>query len=528
MAVKHIACGRFANESERRAAGYLSSRLESSGSGGQWFLLTNYSSSSGSRHLSDEIDMVIVGPPGVSAIEIKHWSAADLKREAQAIAEREADKINEKAKRLASKVRKFCPFNTGFIAGKLLLTGGESEKFKEGLLRKRIRGVDVFGLSEWKDLLETYLTPVLSDQEVSSICRVLQPNARTSADGSLNIFQDYFELEPVTGISEPFHRVYRGRRKPGRDRVILHIYDLSATKEKKALDIARREFDTLQRLQKSQFLPSLLDSFQPAADYPGEMYFFSYIDTEAASLAERAKDKEWPIAARIQTAKRCVDALMELQRRGPNDANDFTILHRNLTPESIRIRSNGEPLLTQLHCAKLPDVTTLTGTASWNFAGFEEFVAPEVLISGLSACTVASDTYSLCASLSLILKDMDDDPLAERVLQILEMGLMKEPSERCTLETLSSDIEAVPLKMEEPKPVAIEFWDEDTPLKFQNRHYRIVTRLGAGSIGTTFKVMEIDPATGSELSGPYVAKAITNDQVGEAATLAYAKVRAQT
>ena len=527
MAVKHIACGRFANESERRAAAYLSSRLESSSKDQQWFLLTNYSSSSGSRHLSDEIDMVIIGPPGVSAIEIKHWSALDLKRDHR-IAEREADKINDKAKRLASTVRKFCTFNAGFIAGKLLLTAGESEKFKDGHSRTRIRGVDVFGLSEWRDLLETYLTPVLSDQEITSICRGLQPNALTSADGSLNIFQDYLELEPVTGLSEPFHRVYRGRRKPGRDRVILHIYDLSATKEKKALDMARREFETLQRLQKSQWLPSLLDSFQPATNYPGEMYFFSYIDTEAASLADRAKDKEWPIASRIETAKRCVVALMDLHKRGIDNEDSAPILHRNLTPESIRIRSNGEPLLTQLHCAKLPDVTTLAGTVWPNFAGLEEFVAPEVLLSGLSACTVASDTYSLCASLRIILKDMGADPLANRVMQILETGLMHEPSERCTLETLSSDIEAVPLQMEELKPVAIEFWDEDTPLRFHNRHYRIVTRLGAGSIGTTFKVMEIDPATGSELSGPYVAKAITNEQVGEAATLAYAKVRAQT
>ena len=193
MPVKHIACGRFANESERRAAAYLTSRLESSGTDRQWFLLTNYSSSSGSRHLSDEIDMVVIGPPGVSAIEIKHWSGLDLKRDNRS-AEREAEKINDKAKRLASNVRKFCPSNAGFIAGRLLLTAGESEKFKDGLSRTRVRGVDVFGLSEWKDLLETYLTPVLSDQEVISICRGLQPNAGTFADDSLDVFQDTLNL----------------------------------------------------------------------------------------------------------------------------------------------------------------------------------------------------------------------------------------------------------------------------------------------------------------------------------------------
>ena len=232
MPVKHIACGRFANESERRAAAYLSSRLESSGTSGQWFLLTNYSSSSGSRHLSDEIDMVILGPPGVSVIEIKHWSAADLKRE-PGLAEREAEKINDKAKRLASKVRRFCPFNTGFISGRLLLTGGESEKFKDGLLRKRIRGIDVFGLNEWKDLLETYLTPVLSDQEVMSVCRVLEPNSLTSAEDRLEVFQEYFELEPVAGISEPFHRVYRGRREAwSRQSHLAHLRPFSNQREK--------------------------------------------------------------------------------------------------------------------------------------------------------------------------------------------------------------------------------------------------------------------------------------------------------
>ena len=528
MSVKHIACGRFTNESERRATEYMKSRLGSSGNSGEWFLLTNYSSSSGSHHLSDEVDMIAIGPPGVSLVEIKHWNASDLKRDMHGVAEREADKINDKAKRLAGRLRRLCSFDIGFVTGKLLLTKSESEKFKEGLLRKRIRGIEVFGLSEWKDLLETYLTPVLSEEQTASVCRALQPIALISPDDDPRAFQDYFELQRVAGISDLFHRVYRGRRKPGRDRVILHIYDLSATKEKNALDIARREFETLQRLQKSQWLPSLLDSFQQAADYPGEMYFFSYIDTEAASLAERTKDNDWPVAGRIQTTKRCIKALMDLHHHELENPEHLPILHRNLSPQSIRIRSNGEPLLTQLHCAKLPDAVTMAGAISTNFAGLENFVSPEVLTGGLSACTVASDVYSLCASLRVLFEGATGDMQAKNVLEILESGMAQEPSERRSLEDLLSSLEDMPVRTEEMKPVAVEFWDEDIMLEFHERHYRIITKLGSGSIGTTFKVMEFDPTTSSELSGPYVVKAITNHQVGNAATLAYAKVRAQT
>lgn len=286
MGARHIPCGSFANESERYATEYLKTRL--TGTPGQWVLLTNHASSSEAQWLSDEIDMVVIGPTGVHLVEIKHWNAADLRNDQQD-AEREADKLNEKARRLAGKLRRTCPFEVGFVAGKLLLTKAENEKFKDGTGRKRVHGIEVFGLSEWKDLLDVDRSPILTDERVASVCRALEPSAKASLGDKVRVFGNFFDLEEVPGLRDPFRRVYRGRRKPGRDRVILHLYDLSATKEKNALDIARREFDVLQRLQKSPWLPSFLDSFQPAPSYPGELYFFSYIDTEAASLVDRAK-----------------------------------------------------------------------------------------------------------------------------------------------------------------------------------------------------------------------------------------------
>lgn len=79
MSLKHWRCGEYANQSERRAAEYLTARLQGAVPNVEWVLLTNYASSAGSQHLADNIDMLVVSSLGVSAVEIKHWGAADLK-----------------------------------------------------------------------------------------------------------------------------------------------------------------------------------------------------------------------------------------------------------------------------------------------------------------------------------------------------------------------------------------------------------------------------------------------------------------
>ena len=92
-------------------------------------------------------------------------------------------------------------------------------------------------------------------------------------------FAGLINLERLSDQADAFHRIYRGQHPTRRDRVILHLYDLSASADKQAFDLARREFETLQRWQKSPFVPSLLDSFQDVDGYPGELYFFSLVPT---------------------------------------------------------------------------------------------------------------------------------------------------------------------------------------------------------------------------------------------------------
>jgi hypothetical protein len=514
VALKHLLCGAFVNNSEKHAIEYLKPRLQNHATSNDWVLLTNYANSTNSQYLSDELDLVVVGPSGVSIIEIKHWNASDLKGNKLLIAEVEADKLNEKAKRLKGKLVKHCSFNFGFIEGKLLLTKGENEKYGDGVTRRRIRGVEVFGLTEWKDLLDVNAQTILTNDQIAHISRVLHKQAAALVNDEIQNFDNiFFELKPVKRISTPFRRIYRARRNPGRDRVLLHLYDLTASKEKNAVEIARREFEVLQRLQKSIWLPNLMDSFQEAKNYPGELYFFSYVDTESPTLAERSKDENWSLKERIFTTFRCVEALEEIHSQGLNEddvAANNPILHRNLTPDTIHVRSNNEPLLTQLHLAKLPGAHTVATVAPSDFTGVEQYFAPEVLAQGISASSKASDIYSLCASLCVIFTDAPEHlkkPEIDSILEVLQSGLDADPTKRASLPEIYNNLIRIFEEPEQPQVSipSVEYWDEDTIFDLHGRYYRVITKLGKGGFGTTFKVMEVDPKTKDDLSGPYVA-----------------------
>ena len=83
--------------------------------------------------------------------------------------------------------------------------------------------------------------------------------------------------------------------------------------------------DTIQRWQKSPFVPSLLDSFQEADGYPGELYFYSLVDPAAPSLWERRNDSGWTLPARLGYARAACEALRHFHQ--PQDP-DLAIVHR--------------------------------------------------------------------------------------------------------------------------------------------------------------------------------------------------------
>ncbi len=515
MSARHVPCGVAVNESERQAIERLKSKLPDG-----WILLSNLSHSSSAAYPSDEIDLIAIGPPGVTVVEVKHWDLDYVKKNAFR-ADGEAERANDKAKRIATKLRS--EFDPGFVAAKMLLTRGGTGI--AGGRRFEARGVPFFGLSEWKDLVNLDGGRRLSQGQVEKAAKLIEPRTSIAISGDLRRFAELINLERIESADAPFHRVYRGQHSSRRDKVILHLFDLSATDEKQPENRARREFEVIQRWQKSDYVPSLLDSFQEAEHYPGELFYFSLVDPATPKLSERAADVNWSVDDRLRYAREALSALQEFHQ--PTEPEYQSIIHRNITPDTLRVRHNGRPLFTGFGLSRLADSHTICAVAA--MTSNSEWTAPEVRTGGLSAADGRSDVFSLCKSLMLLFGDQNQ--AAREAREWLALGCLEAPEERERLTNIASALEGntAPLKTDAPPPPlpAPEYWDEDTVVPFKESRYKIVNLLGRGGIGQTFKVVEL-AANNEERFGTYVAKVIQHGQDAESALLAYRKARQHT
>jgi hypothetical protein len=176
----HIACERL--------------RAKLQGADGDWIVLSNLNHAQHPSARADEIDAVVIGPPGVCVVEVKHWDAAYLRRDAATV-DREADRIDAKAKRIAGRLR--TGLDVGFVAGKLLLTKGEVRFSPDR--RPTPRGIPVFGLSEWQALLNVGGSRRLTPDQIALAARLLEPRVKVALDGDLRSFAGLIDLEPRSG-----------------------------------------------------------------------------------------------------------------------------------------------------------------------------------------------------------------------------------------------------------------------------------------------------------------------------------------
>ncbi|SDF81754.1 Serine/threonine protein kinase [Paraburkholderia phenazinium] len=483
-------------------------------------MLSNLHHHSHAARLSDEIDLVLIGSRGVIVLEIKHWDLGYIKSNA-ITADAEAERINDKAKRIAGKLRKGGR-ESGFVTAKMLLTAGGTGV--SGGQRQLIRGVPVFGLSEWKELIETPGVAVFTRQQSEEAARLIEPHSKPALTGQLRQFGGLISLEKISPTTESFHRVYRGQHPSRRDKVVLHLFDLSASSEKQPKDLARREFDVIQQWQKSPFVPSLLDSFQEAEQYPGELCYFSLVDSDAPTLIKRSEDEEWSRDERIRYTQDALRAVHGFHY--PEDSQLPALVHRNITPETLRVRHNGKPLFTGFSFSRIADAQTISPTDAQH--SVDQWAAPEVRRGGLPSADARSDVYSLCKSLSILFAGDTNADCEARTL--LSMGCEENAQKRVSPLELASALECHTSpgpKANSPQLPAAEFWDEGTVVPFQSTRYKIVSRLGKGGIGQTFKVVEL-AANSDERFGTYVAKVIQHEADAIVALHAYRKVRAYT
>ena len=515
MNVISFPCGPAANESELKACAHLKGRLQAEAGNDQWILLSNLTFSVTHQLQSDEIDVVVIGPPGVRVLEVKHWTPQWVDTD-QRLVELEAERVTNKARKIGTTLRRTCPA-LPHVDGAILLTQ-EPSKVKK-LATKEIRGVRFHSLKEWKTAIDFDAPHVLSASDITRLGHVLEPKSAVAIDGSLRRIAGYVNLELQTHKAERFHRVYKGSHPAWRDRVVLHLYDLSAIADKSAETKAKREFQVLHRLQINGWAPRILDSYQEVPGYAGEMYFFTIADPAAPCIKDRATDTTWSTRSRIAFARNAVRALRDLHESGPENE---PIVHRNLTLSTILVKHDNTPIFTGFERSKIPSEISVasSGVPTENQAMF----APEVRSQGLAAADQRSDVYSLCACLAYVFNERTNGLDLQAVASVAR-GHAEQPHERATLDVLEAALgdllgEAIPT----PPPPPARFWTEDQVVRFRERDYRIVTQLGSGGTGMTFKVVEIGRSTSEDL-GTYVAKVAHNGATGRRVLQAYSLVR---
>lgn len=511
MRVTLFSCGPAANESELTALKHLESRLKSVQSVGEWVLLANVAFSVTHQLQSDEIDIIAIGPPGVRVVEVKHWTAQWVDSHPDLVSQ-EADRVTNKARKIGTTLRRIVP-NLGRVDGSVLLTQ-EASKIKR-IAGREERGIRFSSLNEWKESIGFDAPPCLSYQQIRTLSKAIEPKVAVAMEGSLRRVAGYVNLELQTPKEERFHRIYKGSHSARQDRVEMHLYDLSASEERNAETRARRGYEALHKLQLFPWAPRVLDSFQEAPGYAGEMFFFTLVDPAAPSMDRRASDKSWHQTARVAYARATVGAVEELHRAVGHEP----IVHRNLSPSTILVKHDNTPILTGFERTKIPSNVSVASTAVPP-SGWGTTAAPEVRTHGLGAADHRSDVYSLCASMKSLFVGHEDD-LSQRALSALERGMAENPASRCSLQELQASFsELLSGSVPTAPPPPARFWTEDQVIRFREHDYRIVTRLGSGGVGTTFKVVEIERATREEL-GTYVAKVGHNAETGGRVLRAY-------
>lgn len=523
MACKVVRCEESANLSEERALHRVEEILTGR-AGEEWVVLANLMFSSSPDRPSDEIDLVCIGTRGVVAIEVKHWQI-DPVRDSQRLAA-EAKRITTKARRLSGWLKERLRHRDLFVHQAILLTRDYPQR---GAMTE---GVPVHDLYSVPKLFDGFTEPQLTHEAVVFAAEVLCPKSSLRLRSRVRNLAGYTNLELVSNMGEGFHRVFRGIHAATREKFVLHLYDLSAEVEGDLSRLAKREFDTLQRLQKSRYVPYVRETLRPVPGYEDEMLYGVLMDPCAPSLADRSRDRAWSQTERLSFARTALEALWELHEFGGSGRERLVL--RTISPRTLLVGSGNLPIFIDFHLSRLPGhQTILRGSEA---VPQDPWIAPEIRAGGWQAASQASDIFALCTLLKGVFEAEFDGRSQEdcgRVVVILEKGCREKPEERALdPRALAKELEGVLASAgatetegkPEGKNPSVEFWSEGTIVSFKNRRLRVVTRLGSGGVGHTFKVESLEEGS-DRTNGTFVAKVFRETVDAERVLKAYRRVQ---
>lgn len=511
----HLSCGEFANESERSAFHAVDVALREVDGEGDVYVLTNLTHANPPRQ-ADEIDLIVIGPAGAVVVEVKHWNFASLRRHPDADAA--VALIIEKSRRLAGRLRG-ADSKVDFVPPALLLTRESGTLKRQARQQRHALGVDLYTLKDVGTMVAWVATkgPLRPDR----LAAILAPRQAAGAGPTLRRLDRFGDLRLVSPADDRFARVHTGRDPATGDRVVIHSYDLSAASTQEPSDLverrAKREFEVVRRYQKSPYLPSIMDSWQALPGQSGEMFFFSLADSAAVPISSQKNDLSWTFEERRNFAVRALQALAELASEDP------PLVHRAIDPESLRVRAGNLPLFAGWRWARLPEALTVASDNQSDAVHL--WSAPEVVAQGLAGAIPRSDVYSLCA----VLLELFDEKRGADVRAALSLGLESDPTRRPDASEIADAltaeiaIESAPELEGSQLPVPAALWDEGHIFEWRGYRFRVVSVLGRGAAGRTFKLERLDGQTDDPI-GTFVGKAVLNPDMGPASLKAYTRL----
>ncbi|MFN3686435.1 serine/threonine protein kinase [Salinarimonas sp.] len=192
------------------------------------------------------------------------------------------------------------------------------------------------------------------------------------------------------------------------------------------------------------------------------------------------------------------------------------------------MKADGSPLFAGWRWSRLPQFRTIAGSGA--HGPDAAFSAPEVVRGGLSAATARSDLYSLCKALATAF-----DPtsvLGAQAVAALAHGTHEDETLRTEADVIAGKIEGLlrpqastePALSPAPSQVGAKRWDEGFAFDWDGDRYQVVSLLGQGGAGRTFKLEQLDPRTGDPI-GTCVGKVAFDPDIGPHALEAYRKIR---
>ena len=438
MPVINLPCGDYVNFSEEKACTRLRDYLSGLPGNANWYFISNlYFSQNNS--LPKEIDLIVLARNGFHLIEIKNWGPQYVSRN-MTKAESAVNTLHNKGQQLNGLLQQVLNINVA-VYGKFLFTGENKNSYKNQNNNKFpvISGVRMYGIDDCRYLFDLHLNNnVFTDEQMEKVANLLM-NRQLPRPGT---FEKYFDLKLISGGKRSFRNVYDAKfRENAQAKVTpasLYVYDLTMTSrgEDEAELIARREFKALQAIQTSTYAPQILETYQDASDYPGEIHYFSVYNRNYPSISKRFK-KPWKSQERLFSAIECFRALKSFHSFSEDGEK---ILHRNITPANILIKESGRPVFKGFIFSRVDGQQTVLGFISSDSFS-KEYSAPELFEK---ASSERSDIYSLCKSLLTIFPVADD--FSNNVIELLEKGLAQDPQSRPEVDWFIAELEKIQKK----------------------------------------------------------------------------------